>query len=198
MAESKKELGETDSLLPRDRKAIPSCCRPGYRARRVRSKGAVLVLLCSLWPWAGYASISDVISQSLEISNIEIDIVNGLAIVVVYVFAGWLADVYFGRYKVIKVSIWIMWMGSVGGTLLLVIYSLSPHDVLKYVSIVFAYVCISIGSTGLIVNTIPFGTDQMLGASSEEKFYSLVCLGLLHWQSQWSHDTYYVMYWPGG
>ena len=29
------------------------------------------------------------------------------------VFAGWLADVYFGRYKVMKVSIWVMWWGSV-------------------------------------------------------------------------------------
>ena len=53
-----------------------------------------------------------------------------------YVFAGWLADVYCGRYKVMKVSILVMWLGSVGGTLLLVIHLLSPHDVLKYVSLV--------------------------------------------------------------
>ena len=35
----------------------------------------------------------------------------------------------------------------------------------EVVSIVVAYV---IGSTGLIVNVVPFGTDQMVGASSEE------------------------------
>ena len=35
-------------------------------------------------------------------------------------------------------------------------------------SIVIAYACAIIGSTGLIVNVVPFGTDQMLGASSEE------------------------------
>ena len=29
------------------------------------------------------------------------------------VFAGWLADVYFERYRVMKVSIWVMWWGSV-------------------------------------------------------------------------------------
>ena len=43
---------ETDSLLPFDQQgttSIPSCpCRPGYRARRVRSKGAVLVIICYL------------------------------------------------------------------------------------------------------------------------------------------------------
>ena len=66
------------------------------------------------------------------------------------------------------VSIWIMWLESVGGTLLLMIHLFSPHDVLKYVSVVVVYVCVTIGSTGLIVNAVPFGTDQLLGASSEE------------------------------
>ena len=165
--ESPRKLGETDSLMPRKRKAIPSCCRPGYRVRRVRSKGAVLVLVWSLLPWACYASMVDVISQSIEIFKIEIEIVNGLGIVVVCLLAGWLADVYVGRYKVMKISIWIMWLGSIGSTLLLMIHLFSPHNALKYVSVVVAYVCISIGTTGLNVNAIPFGTDQMLGASSE-------------------------------
>ena len=183
--ESPRKLGETDSLLPRERKAVPSCCRPGYRARRVRSKGAVLVLVWSLLPWACYASIGDVISQSLAIFKIEIEIVNGLGIVVtavLYLLAGWLADVYFGRYKVMKVSIWVMWWGSVCGTLLLMIHLSSPHDALKYVSIVVAYVCISIGSIGLNVNTVPFGTDQMLGASSEE------ISAFIHW-FVWAYYT---------
>ena len=74
-----------------------------------------------------------------------------------------------------KASIWVMWWGSVCGTLLLMIYLLSPHDALKYVSIVVAYACVTIGSTGLIVNAVPFGTDQMLGASSEE------ISGFVHW-----------------
>ena len=34
-------------------------------------------------------------------------------------------------------------------------------------SVVVAYACVTIGSRGFIVNAIPFGTDQMLGASSE-------------------------------
>ena len=32
---------------------------------------------------------------------------------VLLVFAGQLPDVCFGRYKVMKVSIWVMWWGSV-------------------------------------------------------------------------------------
>ena len=53
-----------------------------------------------------------------------------------------------------KVSIWVMWLGSVGGTLLLVIHLLSPHSALKYVSVVVAYIATAIGSSGLMVNTI--------------------------------------------
>ena len=39
---------------------------------------------------------------------------------------------------------------------------------LKYISIVVAFMCVTIGLPGFIVNAVPFGTDQMLGASSEE------------------------------
>ena len=74
-----------------------------------------------------------------------------------------------------KVSIWVMWLGSVGGTLLLVIYSLSSVEALKYISIVVAYACVKIGWLGLSVNAIPFGTDQMLGASSE------IISAFIHW-----------------
>ena len=67
-----------------------------------------------------------------------------------------------------KISILVMWLGSVGSTLLLMIHLLSPHDVLKYISVVVAYIGTAIGWSGLMVNAIPFGTDQMLGASSDE------------------------------
>ena len=173
---------ETDSLLPFDQEAttsIPSCCcRPGYRAKRLRSKGAVLVLMWNLL--ASACSNVEMIFQPIGMFNFEI--MSGVVTAVLFLFAGWLADVYFGRYKVMKVSIWFMWLGSVGGTLLLMIYLLSPHDVLKYVSIVVAYACVTIGSTGLIVNAVPFGTDQMLGASSDE------ISAFVHW-SVWAYYT---------
>ena len=77
-----------------------------------------------------------------------------------------------------------MWFDSLGGTLLLILHLLSPHDVLWYISVV-ADACVTIGSTsGLIVIAVPFGTGQMLG---KKCLCSLVCLGLLYQSSQWSH-----------
>ena len=163
---------ETDSLLPHDHEAtdpIPSChCKLGYQARKVRSKGAVLVIVWSMLTWAcHYTSVNvEVVSQFIGFFNFGI--VFGVVMAVLYIFAGWLADVYFGRYKVMKISILVMWLGSVGSTLLLLIHLLSPHDVLKYISVVVAYIGTAIGWSGLMVNAIPFGTDQMLGASSDE------------------------------
>ena len=143
-----------------------------------------MVIVWSLLTWVcSSASVnidSSVISESMGVFNFGV--AAGVVEAVLYVFAGWLADVYVGRYKVMKVSIWFMWMGSVGGTLLLMIHLLSPHDALKYVSVVVAYACAIIGSTGLIVNVVPFGTDQMLGASSEE------ISGFVHW-FVWAYYT---------
>ena len=162
---------ETDSLLLHDpdkiTSHISSCRTPRYQARRVKSKGAVLVIVWILLTILSRTSVNvEVISKPL--GGFNFGIVVGVVLAVLYVFAGWLADVYFGRYKVMKVSIWVMWLGSIGGTLLLMIHLFSPHDVLKYVSLVIANACVAIGSTGFIVNAVPFGTDQMLGASSEE------------------------------
>ena len=162
---------EADSLLPHGTTTfISSCrCRLGYRARGVKSKGAVLVLVWSLLIPACYASVNvEAIRVLTSIEHFSFYIVEGVVSAVLYVLTGWLADVYFGRYKVMKVSILVMWLGSVGGTLLLLIYLVCPHDALKYVSLIVAYTCVAIGSPGLIVNAVPFGTDQMLGASSEE------------------------------
>ena len=171
--ESANTLSEAESVWPHDQEAttsIPLChCRPGYRARRVRTRGVILVVVWNLLAWACRSANMNakVISQSLG-GKLYFEIVDGVVTAALFVFAGWLADVYFGRYKVMKVSIWVMWWGSVCGTLLLVIYSLSSLDSLKYISVVVAYASVTIGSTGLIVNAIPFGTDQMLGASSDE------------------------------
>ena len=92
------------------------------------------MIVWNLLTWAcSTASVNiRVISQSMGVFNFEI--IAGVVMAVLSVFAGWLADVYFGRYKVMKVSIWFMWLGSVGGTLLLMIHLLSPHDPLKYKS----------------------------------------------------------------
>ena len=80
---------ETDSLPPFDQEAttsIPSChCRPGYRARRVRSKGAILVIIWNLLVLACVTSVRfSVYSKITSIGGYNS---------VFLVFSGWLPDV---------------------------------------------------------------------------------------------------------
>ena len=164
---------EVDSLLPlnEDATTITSSfhCKLRYRARTVRSKGAVLVLAWSFLPWYCSSSV-DTFLRSVVDMPLGFEVLDGVTRAALCLIAGWLTDVYFGRYKVIRASILLIWLGSVLGTLLLVIHLLHPPstDALKYVSAVVAYVCVTAGSSGLIVNAVPFGTDQMPGASSDE------------------------------
>jgi len=165
------ELSETDNLLPPNKDdtsiILPFHCKLEYRARRVRSKGAVLVLV---WSFLAFISSSIVGILIQSVVPFSFDALDGVVIAALYLLAGWLADVYFGRYKVIRASLLLIWLGGVLGTLLLVIHLLHPlgTDALKYISAVAAYVCVTTGSSGLIVNAVSFGTDQMQGASSEE------------------------------
>jgi len=172
---SSQTPSEIDSLLSHNKETSPLFhCKLGCQARRVQSKGAVLVLV-----WSYLSMSSSVCMDSLfqSVVPFRFEILDGVVTAALYLLAGWLADVYFGRYKVIRASILLIWLGSVLGTLLLVIHLLHPvrgdrdpvrGDALKYVSAVVAYVCTITGSAGLTVNVVPFGTDQMPGASSEE------------------------------
>ena len=80
--------------------------------------------------------------------------------------AGWLADVYLGRYKV---SIWIMWIASV----LLVASSVlsqlveSYYSINNYITIVL-FLIMSVGFGGYQANIILFGIDQLQDASTDE------------------------------
>ena len=165
---------EVDSLLAPNEDATTTTssfhCKLRYRARRVRSKGAVLVLAWSFLPFCCSSSVYTFLQSVVQMPLFGFGVLDGVATAALYLLAGWLADVYFGRYKVIRASILLIWLGSVVGTLLLVIHLLHPPstDALKYVSAVVAYVCVTAGSSGLIVNAISFGTDQLPGASSDE------------------------------
>ena len=84
-------------------------------------------------------------------------------------FAGWLADVRFGRYKIISSSIWIMWISALlltTGQLVLQSVSVSNMVYFKYLTI-FAIPLI-IGFIAFQANIIQFGVDQLYDASSSE------------------------------
>ena len=106
--------------------------------------------------------------------------------IVFYPFAGWLADVYYGRYKVIRNSMRIGLAAVLTYNFLLVACSYVStcncktkewkdmhENVIRYVKVVIAAVGL-IGMSGFQANLLQLGIDQFIDASSIE-ISSYIC-----------------------
>ena len=136
----------------------------------MQHKGAIVVLIWFLLIQSGYYLIRHKLIWQTTVSNIIVPTIGFLVLAIFSPIAGWLADVYFGRYKVIKWSIWIVWSSS----LLLTISSVIAELVSGYEhagsDIVDAALLIvmEVGLVGCISNILQFSMDQLPDASTEE------------------------------
>ena len=87
------------------------CFKRKYQMKKLKNKGAILVLIfdflatCVLY-YVNYKSRTPEIYCPLCFQLIQVPM--GL----VLPFTGWLADVYFGRYKTVLWSIIVMWISA--------------------------------------------------------------------------------------
>ena len=158
------------------------CCRNKPRIRWIRSKGAILILLWNSLILSSYGSLGLVFAEVLQSASVHSDrviyliltLLQALTQIFLYPLAGWIADVYFGRYRVIKASFWLMWTGAILLTARLCLDMLLPpsHEwikvALKAILYPLAVLVIEIGLAGFNANSIPFGTDQLLEGSGDQ------------------------------
>ena len=84
-----------------------NCWKSLYQRRKLKNKGAIVVIV---WNYL-------VTSLAFYLTNYVSDYKPYcIACSFILAFAGWLADVYLGRYRVIRWSMWIMWIASVLAT----------------------------------------------------------------------------------
>ena len=148
-------------------------CRPDFRSKWIRNKGAILVLV-----W-GFLCLS--VYQYFVFSDTSRDPMKGIlkmkvnsgyliGIAVVLPIGGWLADAYFGRYRVIRCGMWIMWVGAMLNGLSLMVGKIADWysaTVDPWISLV-SKVIMGVGLGAFQANIIPFGIDQLIDASSTE------------------------------
>ena len=149
-------------------------CFANYCKSTAINKGAILVLLWSLFGWImfnfGFSFlISNEPSFQLEDRYHHVFLyygIVGIALLVCPVF-GWIADAYWGRYKMIRRSLFIMWLATIGFCLVSVIPDYFPHaTTIKEVANAILLMILFLSLGGLQVNIIQFGVDQLTDASS--------------------------------
>ena len=135
---------------------------PSYQIRKLNNKGAIIVLAWNIL----VTSVYNYLMASIEPKGLEITVV---ALGLTLPFAGWLADIRFGRYKVIRWSIVVMWIASILTTVNSVVQQFLPghHDTFMLISQILVFV-LAFGFGGYQANIIQFGLDQLHDASTTE------------------------------
>ena len=144
---------------------LSACCNvKRYQIRRVKNKGAVLVLAISyLVTSILYFLINSAVDHPVhQVWIIPFGITTAIA--------GWLTDAFIGRYKVIRCSIWIMWLLMIAITVSAVVGQLSEiyHHYNEDIIQPTLFCMISIGLGAFQSNIIQFGLDQLHDASTTE------------------------------
>ena len=142
-------------------------CKPRCRMRQVKNKEAILILV---WNYL----LMSILFFNTEISVYHFNFPYSIQYVLLGLmlpFAGWLADVYFGRFKVIRFCIWMMWISVMLATL----GSVSAKFLDEYSKIIIDKYLIGalmtlalVGLGGFQSNVIQFGIDQLHDASTSE------------------------------
>ena len=148
------------------------CCKTGVHPTLLKHKGAILVLIWSFLGISVYHYYTLSRTENPVQPKVQSLLNPGeiLAAGIFFPIGGWLADAYFGRYKIILCGMWIMWLGAIlNGVSLVVsrvvtIYGASGDP---WVSL-FSKILMGAGFGVFQANIIPFGIDQLSDASSTD------------------------------
>ena len=179
---SDESISERTSLLSVDSLRRRFSWQRFCYSRVPRGKAVFLVLVIStIETFAFYGAVDGIIRLVLNENFSTTSLAYFLTIVrqysagmLCYPLTGFLADVYFGRYKVINISLWLFWIAF--GALALA-FSLRdlPHEpkiLTRYLLPIVAFTLISIGSAGIQANVLPFGVDQLPQEATSQQISS--------------------------
>ena len=139
---------------------------PYYNMRKMKSIGATLVIFWVYLVTSVYYYARHAVAAQISDSNVVYFVmvaVMGLSIPL----GGWLADVHYGRYKVLSCGLWIMWITSMLLTAALLVIKVVPF---RHSNILLLTLLVpeGIGYGVFQVNIIQFGIDQLIDASTTQ------------------------------
>ena len=137
------------------------CCKFTYQPRHFKNKGATLLLVVNVF-------VVTIVNSLYLDPKLEYFF---LLVFLTMPIAGWLSDVYFGRYKVTYWSVWIMWIASilsaVSSTIAQLVSSYDNSRASRVITLVIlAFQVIGLGAYE--ANVLQFGLDQLYDAATNE------------------------------
>ncbi len=182
-----EEESVQQALLPRH--IVQAKQRRCPKVRKVGSKGAVLVIMWTLL--VCLSTVNPVYKNTISSHQIDIStpfsgafVLVLSAVILIAPLAGLFSSIYYGRYNSVYAGLWLMWAGNSITVPMFVLQWFFPdiHQTLSYSGYLIAVGISCIGLVLYVVNSIPFGLDQMPFASGEE------ISAFIHWYT-WSVFT---------
>ena len=145
---------------------------PHYQFKIFKSKGAVVTLLwgfCCLFTFKFLTDSYDQVLLTVSYSKDKSPVMIHSLSVLLYPVLGWLADVKFGRYVMVKWGLRVMWIMSILFCIASVVLN---HFELSYTSEslvrAFLYVPLTLAQGCVMASIFQLGVDQLAEASSSE------------------------------
>ena len=139
-----------------------------YPVQCIKSKGAILMIWVSTAVYFYLSFVDPIypkISQALY-NQFNVFLYLSPMFQIFYPLFGWIADAWIGRYRAILYGLYSLIIECIFLTGSLITYEYNP-----LVSLIFLYAVglfNSLGKAAIYANILPFITDQMIGASSDE------------------------------
>ena len=162
-AKSQSDIEDNDSEINFSER-LKICCKPKYQPRILRNKGALLVLVWNFLVTTVFYYVYYESSRDNSFCNTCFKLIL-VPVGIALLFSGWLADVYFERYKVLRWSIIIMWISSLLLTTTFVVEEMVTFT--NYYQLVFLS-SLGIGYGMFQANILQFGLDQLTDSSTDE------------------------------
>ena len=148
-------------------------CPLKCKIQLIHSKGALLMMWVTLMNFMYWYSLSvgesfRYTQKSSSSEETNYFLYMELVLQILTPLFDWIADAWIGRYKVILYSMLVSLLGSI---ILSVGIIISNYPSLNVIAIVLLYISDFVNSVGINAfnaNTLPYITDQMIGASGDE------------------------------
>ena len=156
--------------MSEEQSIIRYLCRPTYRVRWLKNKGAILIIVWSFLVSSVFHFVRAGYQRNLREEYVSLGGIVLVLTALLFPIGGWLADAYIGRYRMIRYSVWMMWIGAifiVAGEIFASVNGTYNTAIKEYVIyVMFAFMAMGLGA--FQSNIIQLGVDQLIDASSTE------------------------------